>query len=203
MATITFHSDEDHVENLSGSGLGFYGNGFGTSVEVGEYQDSTFITDGTGTIEGAQVNNVKYTHPNSGNVNGVDNYGLQYIANKWATLNIRFSHTSAVKTQNAHLRIYDRSSINNPASGVVTKVAQLIHPATSQVVQGSGDTSWSTPGGSSIVLDLVSSPGYSGERPNGAQTTSMVHDWYAVISQNPTTIGSKTMNGLYFDVEYL
>jgi len=31
------------IANLSGSGLGFYGGGFGYSVEVGSWQDTTFI----------------------------------------------------------------------------------------------------------------------------------------------------------------
>ena len=51
MATINFYSGNLHVNNLSGSGLGFYGGGFGYSVQVGAYQDTTFITNGTGTSQ--------------------------------------------------------------------------------------------------------------------------------------------------------
>ena len=57
------------IANLSGSGLGFYGGGFGYSVEVGSWQDTTFITNSVGTLQGPQVNNVKYLNIGSGIVN--------------------------------------------------------------------------------------------------------------------------------------
>jgi hypothetical protein len=69
------------------------------------------------------------------------------------TLGIQFSHTTAVKTQNAQLRIYDRTNINYPASGVNTKVAEIInHDGSAYNTQGilgqssnavgSGDSLW-------------------------------------------------------------
>src|SRR5690606_6520072 len=116
MASIVFRAGEDFaIHNLAGSGLGFFGSDVGESVEVGEYQDSTFITDGNGVNQGPQVDNVKWTHPNSGSVNGLASANLLDIPNYLATLNIRFSHSSNVKTQNEKLRIFDRSFINNPA----------------------------------------------------------------------------------------
>lgn len=204
MASISFHSDSYGILNLSGSGLGFYGNTFGASVEVGAYQDSTWITNSNGTSQGPQVNNIKWTHPNSGSINGLDSKNLLDIPNHLASLKIRFNHSSAVRTQNARLRIFDRSSINNNASGVTTKVAELIHPSETQTGSlGSGDSSWETPNGSSAVMTLVASPGLSGLRPNGASTTDMNHDWYLGMSASPDSIGSKTLYGLYFSVEYL
>lgn len=204
MATISFHADDFHVQNLSGSGLGFYGSGFGDSVEVGEYQDSTFITDGNGTSQGPQVNNIKYLNTASGEINGASSgVPLTAIPNYLATLNIRFSHGSAVKTQNAKLRIYDRSDIDNGASGVTTKVAEIIHPDTVQNDNGSGDVEWITPVGSALIMDLVASPGTSGERPNGSETSDSVHDWFCAISASPDSIGSKSLYGLYFSCEYL
>lgn len=204
MATISFHADDFHVQNLSGSGLGFYGGGFGDSVEVGEYQDTTFITDGNGTSQGPQVNNIKYLNTASGEINGAGSgVPLTAIPNYLATLNIRFSHGSAVKTQNAKLRIYDRSDIDNPASGVTTKVAEIIHPDQVQNDNGSGSTEWSSLAGSGVIMSLVSSPGTSGERPNGSETSDVRHDWYCSISASPDSIGSKTLFGLYFAVEYL
>ena len=58
MASIYFFSGTNQVRNLSGSGLGFYGGGFGYSVAVGSYQDTTFITSSVGTTQGPQCNNV-------------------------------------------------------------------------------------------------------------------------------------------------
>lgn len=206
MAAINFFADEFGIQNLSGSGLGFYGSSFGSSVEVGAYQETTYITSANGSSLGPQVNNITYTHPSSGSVDGAASILLTQIPNYLATLNIRFTHSSLVKTQNAKLRIYDRSNINNNASGVTCKVAELIHPYTSQTNVGSGDSTWTALYGSSIVMDMAQSPGTSGiYAGNGSVSTvtSLQADWYAAISPSPDSIGSKTLFGLYFSCEYL
>jgi hypothetical protein len=217
LATLSFLAGGGSftINNLSGSGLGFFSGGFGQSVAVAAYQDTTFITDGNGVNQGPQVNNVKYMNIGSGIINSASSgVPLTCITNQLATLNIRFNHTSAVKTQNARLRIYDRTSIDAPASGVSTKVAQVIHPDIVQNNNGSGDSVWIgttnnpltgtlTVGGSGIICTFVSSPGPSGLSINGTNTTDSQHDWYAAISGSPDSIGSKTLYGLYFSVEYL
>ncbi len=205
MASLSFWAGENfNINNLSGSGLGFYGNGFGFSVNVGEYQDTTFITNGAGTSEGPQVDNIKWLNSASGEINGASSgVALTSIPNYLATLNPRFTHSSDVKTQNTKLRIYDRNNINNGASGVTTKVAEIIHPDTVQNNNGSGDTSWNTPVGSAVIMDLVDSPGMSGLSPSGPSTSSDRHDWYVAISASPDSIGSKSNYGLYIETEYI
>lgn len=205
MAAINFFAGENFaIDDLAGSGLGFYGGGFNQSVEVGAWQTATFITDGNGSSQGPQVDNIQFLNAGSGVVNGASSgIALTAVPNYLATLNPRFTHSSAVKTQNAKLRIYDRSNINNAASGVTTKVAELIHPDTVQNNNGSGDTAWNTPAGSAVIMDLVSSPGMSGLSPNGASTTADRHDWYVAISASPDSIGAKTLYGLYVECEYL
>lgn len=203
-ATITFFADEAGIQNLNGSGLGFFGSSFGQSVEVGAWQDSTYITDGNGVTQGPNVHNIKYVHPASGEVNGNPAWNLLTIPNRYATLNIRFQNDTAVKTQNVKLRIFDRSNINNSASGVTTKVAELIHPDINQAAaNGSGDSTWNTPAGSSVIMDLISSPGTSGLRPNGPQTSDTRHDFYCAISSSPDSIGSKNLYGLFVELEFL
>lgn len=207
MAEINFFADSFGITNLAGSGLGFYGAGFGQSVNVGEWQDSTFITNGNGTAQGPQVNNLKWLNTMSGQINGASSgVLLTQIPNYLATLNIRFTHTSAVQVQNVKLRIYDRSNINNPASGVTTKVAELIHPDIIQNNNGSGDVTWNTPAGSALIMDLAPSPGYSGlYAGNGSNSTrtDTRHDHYVAISASPDSIGSKNLYGLYVSLEYL
>jgi hypothetical protein len=214
MAAISFLAGlVNNIGDIAGSGLGFYGpGGFGTSVETGEYQDNTYVTDSTGASNGPKAQNVKYVHPLSGMVPTADTRLLREIPNQLATLNIRFTHTSAVKTQNVKLRIFDRVNIDAPASGVTCKVAQLIHPWNTQTPAGSGATSWSTPGGSGGIINgftydapvsLVSSPGTSGWSPSGTNTADTQHDWYVAISASADTIGSKTQFGLYVSLEYL
>ena len=207
MAAIEFWAagyNDIQIHNLSSSGIGFYGSAFGNSVAVGEYQTTTYITNSNGTSQGPQINNVKYLNPSSGYVNSATSgMPLLNIPNYLSTLNIRFTHSSPVKTQNVKLYIYDRVSINNEASGVLTKVAEIIHPDVLQTATGSGDSNWITPTGSSVIVDLVASPGTSGFRPNGANTSDTRHDWYTVISASPNSVGSKTQYGLYTSLEYL
>lgn len=202
MATISWYGVTDHIQALNGSGIGFYGNSFGASVEVGAWQSKTFITNSNGTTAGPELNSITWTHPNSGSINGGASLSLLAIPNYLATINARFTHSSPVKTQNVKLRIYDRSNINNNPSGVICRVAEIIHPNTTQTVTGSGSSSWVTPTGSSNIMDLTSSPGQSGLRPLGSETTDMRHDTYLALTANPSSIGSKTFAG-YLSLEYL
>lgn len=195
------------INNLGGSGLGFYGVGsFGSSVNVASYQQRTFITDATGSMQGPEVNNVIYLNPGSGILGqSGSGIGLRSIPNYQATLNIRFNNDTACKTQNAKVMIFDRSNINNPASGVTTRVAQIIHPNPVQGPGGSGDTTWwnFTTAATGLAMPLVNSPGTSGFSPNGPNTTDTQHDWFVALSASPDSIGSKTLYGCFFYVEYL
>ena len=195
------------INNLAGSGLGFYGTAaFGTSVAVGSWQNRTFITDSNGVIQGPEVNNVTWLNSASG-VLGSAGSGIALTAmpNWQATLNIRFTNDTAVKTQNAYVMIYDRVNVNNAASGVTTKAAELIHPYPTQGPGGSGDTSWWTfnTAATGQQMDLVASPGMSGLRPSGINTTDIQHDWYIALSASPDSIGSKNAYALYASLEYL
>lgn len=206
MATIIFYAGNGTaLQHLSGSGLGFFGGAFGQSVELNKYQDTTFITNNNGTVEGPSSDNVKYVNDGSGNVTSITPAtGLKFIPNNRASLNVRFTHGSAVKTQNVAMRIFDRVAANNPASGVWTKAAQLLHPwntfgsAASPAGKGSGDEFWwgsalhaSTPtlgnqdvrlpnnqftvGGSGIIITLAKSPGPSGEYAGGGTGSTAAH----------------------------
>lgn len=206
MAAINFFTQSNAVQNLNGSGLGFFGSAFGTSVAVNAWQQTTWITNGNGTSASVQADNIQWRHPNSGSINGAAEVVLTKIPNYLATLNIRFTHGSAIQAQNVKFRVYDRSNINNPASGVTTKVAELIHPDTVQNDNGSGDTSWLTPAGSAVVVNLAPSPGmsglYAGDGSNSTRTDTR-HDWYLAISASPDSIGSKTLYAGYIELEYL
>jgi hypothetical protein len=203
-AAINFFALDNHVQNLNSSGLGFFGSTFGDSVEIGEYQDSTYITNSNGTTEGPQATNIKFVHPNSGSINGLDPVNLLNIPNYLATLNVRFTNDTAVRCQNAKFYVYDRVNINNNPSGVLCKVAEIVHPSLAQTgLTGSGSTSWQTVNGSGSVLEFTfESPGYSGLAPSGNSTVDTRMDYYIGISASPSSVGSKTFAG-YFSVEYL
>ena len=218
MASIDFRVNEglsgsDAVINsgnqgLTGSGIGFFGSaGALSSVRLNEYQDRTFVTNAGGTSTSLEIDNVKYTHPNSGLVSrgGVDDasHNLLNIPNYKSTLNIRFDHDTSVKTQNAKVQIYDRSDTSNGPSGVICQVASIIHPESSSGITGSGSSVWVQSSGSTNVLNCHTSPGESGIGISGLNTQDTQHDWYIALSSSPISIGSKTEFGLYFSVEYL
>lgn len=207
VAAINFYADTAFfITNLAGSGLGFYGGGFGQSVNVGSYQNTTFITDATGANQGPQVNNVTYANSMSGIVNSsTSGILLTYIPNYQATLNIRFTNDTPVKTQNVKLWVYDRNNINNSPSGVLTQVAEVIHLSNIQNAGGSGNNTWTSVGGSGSILTLAPAPGTSGlYAGNGSNSTysDTRHDNYVCISQSPSSIGSK-LSALYVSLEYL
>lgn len=196
------------INDLSGSGLGFYGAaGFGQSVNVGAWNGRTFITDANGLVNGAEVNNVQFLNAGSGILGQAGTgIGLKAIPNFQSTLRISLQSDVAVQALNPKLRIYDRSNPDNNPSGVVCKVAQLIHPDITQTSNGSGDGTWQTPAGSSSVMSLAPCPGVSGlYAGNGSNSTrpDTQHDWYTAISAQPTSIGRKTQFGLWASVDYL
>lgn len=194
--------------DLNASGLGFFGATFGNSVQVGQYQDSTYITNSTGSSEGPQGTNCKYITSSGVSVNDDITVAPSAIAINSGTLNIRFTFDSAVKTQNCELRIFDRSNINNGAVGVTTQVLQVCNGGSGVTSSGTlltpaNHSGWVAPSGSGVVVALLYGAGSGGLSPSGADTQDTRHDWYTCISASPLSIGSKESFGLYVQLEYL
>lgn len=136
MAEIKFKVlDALGLIGINGSGLGFFGSNFGNSVPTTEYQRSTYATNAVGGIEAGKARNVRFIDDFSKDTNNptgcilaetVTGVLLRTNSNA-ATLWINFNHTSSVKVQNVQLRIWDRDNIDRPASGVVTKVAEIVN----------------------------------------------------------------------------
>jgi hypothetical protein len=240
MASITFHAnintasvstDASLINHTAGSGLGFFGGNFGLSVPVGQYQESTFVSNSNGTASGIKVANTKFSSTSgvihNGNTPEIDNEGMP---NYYAPLNIRFTHDEAVRVQNCKLRIFDRNDIDNMASGVTTKVYELRHPngvanaSYALAHRGRATHDWYEFDPEENMTDMLftSSPGVSGlntsagdslPASNGDGTNYVYkegtahqaerHDWYVALSASPDSIGSKTQYGLYFTLEYL
>lgn len=214
MATLKFFGGENFgINDLGGSGLGFFGSGgFGTSVAVSAYADTCYITDGAGGVQGPKCDNVKFVHPNSGEIAGGEVRVLRDIPNYLATLQVQFEHPTPVRVTNGQVRAFDRVNIDNPPSGCTVKAAEIVHPWTTQSPAGSGDTTWSTLGGSGGTiglvtydppLSLVDSPGSGGWSPSGSLTEDTIHTWALAVSLSPDTIGSLVNVGLYVSCEYL
>lgn len=236
MAAITFHANilgagasanPSGIPHAAGSGLGFYGNGYGISVPVGQYQATTWVTNANGTATNAyQLNNTKYASVSGVQSNGSNEIVNSGLPNYLAPLNIRFTHDTPVRTQNCRLRIFNRNDINVQASGVSTQVYEVRHPTETQNTpglahRGTVNHSWKEFDPNDVMSDLsfTASPGISGLNtiagdplslpPNtlglttqGADHQSTRHDWYCALSSSPDNIGSK-LYGLYFTLEYL
>lgn len=214
MATVTFFANEglgainSGSQSFGGSGIGFFGAGGAfSSVRINEYQERTFVTNANGTVVGAEIDNVKRSNATGAIISrgGTTDATLwvKNIPNYKSTLNVRFEDSAYVRTQNAKIQIYDRSNVANGPVGVICQACEVVHPESSQAVEGSGSTAWVPCSGSSPYLSLIDSPGISGIRPSGANTYDIRHDWFVCLSASPTGIGSHTSFGMYFSVEYL
>ena len=190
VATSDWNNDPTLIRNDVGSGLGFFGAGFGLSVPVAQWQQQTYVTNANGTVSGIQCSNTRFSHteadaaaiPNSGMFPGNDAQllGNSGLPNHMAPLNIRFTHDTdeeGVRVQNCKLRIFDRNDINKHASGVMTKVYEVRRPHPIKNADGpnqgplkmrgyAGDHEWKEFEGdaSDSVSDMIftSSPGASG-----------------------------------------
>jgi len=211
-AAIDFFAGSGSNEiDLAGSGLGFFGATFGSSVQVSQYQDTTFITNGVGSVNGGQADNLKYVGTTSGvSINGGATVDLTTVPQVSGTLNTRFTFDTVVKTQNGELRIYDRTTIDNGPSGVTCRASQIVNggsgvnPTTGAAqTWNAGDDGWRVLAGSGTTMRLLAAPGSGGLSPSGVDTTDTRHDWYAALSASPDSIGSKTLFGLYVSLEYL
>lgn len=148
MAEITFGTIAS--PNLQGSGLGFYGSTFGSSVQIGSYQTKTYITNSTGATNGGNAYNIKFGGHAATGISEYVNSGIPLVRinGYYRTLDIHFDHTTDVNVQNAQLRIYDRTNVNYPASGVNTKVAEIIN------FDGKTYTSWNSSPGNGNTLSV-------------------------------------------------
>ena len=196
--------------DLNASGLGFFGASFGTSVQVGQYQDTTFISSANGVTEGPEATNCKYDTVTSGVIiDGAAAIDPSAVVINSGTLNVRFTYSDTpVMTQNCKLQIFDRVDPDNGATGVLTQVLQVCNGGSGVSSSGtatdpSGHSGWIAASGSGVTVPLLYSAGSGGLCPSGVDTQDTRHDWYVCLSASPLSIGSKTAYGLYVSLEYL
>lgn len=211
MALLELYTGEDTLIS-TGFGLGFFGDeGFGAPVIIGGYNGHTFVTNASGTVQGFECNNNKYNGV-SGVIHGQESSGifLQNLPNELATINIRFTHGSAIYCRFAKLWVFDGSftdSLANkekPAENLTFYVAEIRHQSRLQTVESTySDASWSNVSASgSNYISVVNSPGLNGTREAGFEELSTQHDWYIAMTCTPTQLGDKQF-GISWECEYL
>ena len=204
MSLIDMYIAETDVKIDIGEALGFYGfAGFGSPLSLGETNGRTFITDTTGAVSKEECDNCRRSS-SSGVIVGQTGSGINLLnlPNYLTTINLRFTHPTAVLIQNARLVAFDGTTLENAPTGLSIYGAETIHTSRLQTDTGTGDSAWTLMQGSGLQLDLVSSPGTSGISPLGPATTDTRHDWYVALSAIPTTPGDKTFS-FRADLEYI
>ncbi len=169
--------------------VGFFGASFGFSIRVGEFNQSTNRTNANGTSNGGSMPNTRFASA-TGAIVGLSTIHLEEVEDGESTVAIRLITDSAVGTQNATFRAFDRSDINNNPSGVTIRAAQILKP--NPVIRGSGDASWTIVAGSGATLPVADQIG-----------VATTHDWYIALTATPNSIGEKTNIGFYFETEFL
>jgi hypothetical protein len=208
MAAINFLAGNGFtIQDLAGSGLGFFGDaGFGASVKVGDYQGRTFITNGTGTTQGPEADNVKYLNAGSGILGQAGSgIALTCIPNYQATLNVRFTNDPGQDPERvpAHLRPDgpEQAGLRGDHQG-----GRGHSPGYDPGEFGVGGHHLADAGRERVEGEPGPSPGVSGlYAGNGAdgQWNDNTHDWYVAISASPDSIGAKSLYGAYVELEYL
>jgi hypothetical protein len=165
--------------------LGHFGAGFGLSIRVGQYNDTSWVTNDNGTAQNGQVPNVKFASLTGCYTPSIVAARLLTdLATSEATLGIRLITDSSVQTQNSSFRAFDRVSIDNAPSGVTIKAFEI-------KAGGSGDSQWTTIAGTgALTLD-------------DHTTASGTHIWYVAVTASPNSIGEKRDIGYYFETEFL
>jgi len=206
--SISIYVGEDQLLP-SNFGLGFYGNdGFNAPILIGAYNGRTFVTNQDGTVEDFECNNNKKIST-TGVINGQTGSGISLISlpNNLATINIRFEYPTEIRTLSGKFYIFDGTltdgipNINNDPSGLTCYCAETRKQSVIQEADGLGDTDWVDVHGSTF-LELISSPGTSGLRPNGSLTLDTRHDWFIALSATPVLFGDKQF-AMYFETEFL
>jgi len=179
------------AESGSNDTLGHFGANFGFSIRVGDYNNTSFVTNDNGTTNHGQVPNLRWANVSGAYVaSELTATELLEVDNTEATLRIRLLTDSDVKPQNAAFRAFDRVDIDNSPVGVNILAAEINKPSPS--VRGSGDVNWTTVFGSGSVLSL-----------DDKTTASGTNEWYIGVTVTPTSIGEKTDLGYYFETEFL
>lgn len=186
MATFTFDAyyGTPAWTDISTNTMVFGGAGFGDTIAVGSYQDSTHIgtgDPGTDVCTTNHANNVKYLTGSTMSVNGGGSEDINdtNLLETECTLRVHFNHTSSVQITNARLYCFDGTTPTTEAPGIDAWAFE----------RGVSATAWTK------VNDASASYGgdNAGERMAlGDKTAAQDHYWYVALSASPESVGAKT-----------
>jgi len=193
MATFTWNYYGDTTPDwtdIAANTLVFSGvGGLATAVTVGEWQDETHIgngdpgTDQCGTNHSNSVKYISSTEFDDGG--GTETINDTNLLATECTLQILFTHGSAVAVTSARLYAYDGSTVTTPAVGVDVVAFE----------QGQTNTAWEIINDDSVAGALTNGNiggDNSAERLDFADSGSATdHTYYAALSASPESVGAK------------
>lgn len=189
--SIIWKSGDDAVTISSGSHIGFFGENFGESVPLDNYQSTTVSTNSLGTINDGALPNVKFINTTQGDW-GSGTQNLTLLSSSDATLHIQLTSGSAFRLQAVNLYAYSGSFAVGPTgSGSISASA----PPDANIMgyeAGGANASWTYMSGS--VAPLALTPHINSAVQN--------HDYYVAISASPIVTGVNTVISLALYTEW-
>lgn len=170
MATYTWYLQGTSPTTIEATDIvQFAGASFGSTITVGEYNDSTHVESSVGADDssGNTPNNVKYIASGTADWgDGTEN--LDQILDAECTLKINFAHGSAVAVTDHIFYAYDGTTTTAAPTGVTFVAAE------------SGDAAWTGAEGSASAVTVADS------------SSATSHDFYISVSVSPDSVGEKT-----------
>jgi len=187
---IQWKGGDDVVTIPNGRRIGFFGTSFGDSIVLNNYQDKTYVTNDTGTINLGELPNVKYVSNSPGMVDiGSGSVAITTLTANQCTLHIQLSSGSASRIQAIKLIAYSGSLEVGPHGGLSAS-----GPANVTVVGFElGNTDWTVMNGSTTPLQLTPFSGAAGQ---------LQHDYYIGLSAQPQVSGINTNVSLALYAEW-
>jgi len=190
---------------ISGTGnrVGFCGSSFGSSVGVSEFQDSTWVTNDTMTVNYGQINNNKYESSTEVNTNssGVKTLISGAVPLNECTLRISFTEDGGpTQTSASRFYAYDGTTPANGPTGVNTVAFEV------DTASGGGDPlniNKTSDAGAGLAWN--SSNGINGSSNKlqlADESAESAHIWYIGLSASPQTVGLKTAFTLRVETDY-
>jgi len=177
---VQWRGGDDVVTIASAQRVGFFGDNFGESIPLNNYQDTTAATDDNGTINYGALPNVKFVNTTNGDW-GNGSQAMTSLPSGSATLHISLHSGSATRLQAIRLIAYSGSLNKGPKNSIVQGYEV-----------GGSNTSWTQMSGSAQPLVLTPHSG-------SAQST---HDYYVALSATPTVTGVNTSVSLAIYAEW-
>lgn len=189
--SVIWKSGDDLIEILNSDLIGFFGANFGESIPLDNYQDTTVVTNSTGTINDGALSNVKYVNATQGNWgNGTQN--ITALDSEYATLHIRLTSGSTSRLQAVNLYAYSGSFSPGPAGSGSISASAPNNMNVHGFEIGGVNTTWTNMSGSAFPLALT---------PHIAEAQQN-HDYYIAISVSPTATGVNTVVSLALYAEW-